>query len=93
MISNEIGLENGCKINACQNRSFLSFFLVGFNFRPHKQTCKERLVVFLNEMQKQFSNDEKQRILANRYRIEKKLGSGNFGTAYLVIDQKNYDEE
>ncbi|XP_072024881.1 LOW QUALITY PROTEIN: serine/threonine-protein kinase Nek11-like [Amphiura filiformis] len=28
------------------------------------------------------------RVLANRYRVEKKLGSGNFGTAYLVYDMK-----
>jgi hypothetical protein len=41
------------------------------------------------EMTKQ--NDEK-RVLANRYRIEKKLGSGNYGTAYLVTDLKDNDE-
>ena len=29
------------------------------------------------------------RILAKRYRIEKKLGSGNYGTAFLVTDLKN----
>ncbi|XP_033626029.1 serine/threonine-protein kinase Nek11-like [Asterias rubens] len=28
------------------------------------------------------------RVLANRYLVEKKLGSGNFGTAYLVHDTK-----
>lgn len=28
------------------------------------------------------------RILANRYRVERKLGSGNYGTAYLVYDDK-----
>ncbi|XP_063951532.1 serine/threonine-protein kinase Nek11-like [Lytechinus pictus] len=28
------------------------------------------------------------RVLANRYRVEKKLGSGNFGTAFLVFDMK-----
>ena len=31
------------------------------------------------------------RILANRYRVEKKLGSGNFGTAWLVTDLKCKD--
>lgn len=31
------------------------------------------------------SNSEK-RVLGNRYRVEKKLGSGNFGTAFLVTD-------
>ena len=30
-------------------------------------------------------------ILANRYQIEKKLGSGNFGTASLVVDLKSKD--
>lgn len=40
---------------------------------------------------KQASNDEK-RVIANRYRIEKKLGSGNYGTAYLVTDLRNNDE-
>ncbi|XP_002742440.2 uncharacterized protein LOC100370291 [Saccoglossus kowalevskii] len=35
------------------------------------------------------------RVLANRYRVEKKLGSGNFGTAFLVFDLKTKkgDEE
>ena len=28
------------------------------------------------------------RVLANRYQVEKKLGSGNFGTAFLVKDLK-----
>lgn len=28
------------------------------------------------------------RVLANRYRVDKKLGSGNFGTAFLVFDTK-----
>jgi NIMA (never in mitosis gene a)-related kinase 11 len=37
------------------------------------------------------SNDEK-RIIANRYRVEKKLGSGNFGTAFLVTDLKENEE-
>lgn len=32
--------------------------------------------------------DEKKRVVVNRYRVEKKLGSGNFGTAYLVTDLK-----
>jgi hypothetical protein len=29
------------------------------------------------------------KIIAKRYRIEKKLGSGNYGTAFLVNDLKN----
>ena len=33
-------------------------------------------------------SDEKKRVVVNRYRVEKKLGSGNFGTAYLVRDLK-----
>lgn len=33
-------------------------------------------------------NDNK-KILAKRYRVEKKLGSGNYGTAFLVTDLKN----
>ena len=32
--------------------------------------------------------DEKKRVNVNRYRVEEKLGSGNFGTAYLVTDLK-----
>lgn len=36
--------------------------------------------------------DDNKRILANRYRVEKKLGSGNYGTAYLVTDLKDNDE-
>jgi len=35
--------------------------------------------------------DDKKRVVVNRYRIEKKLGSGNFGTAYLVKDLKTQD--
>ena len=31
------------------------------------------------------------RVLANRYRVEKRLGSGNFGTAWLVTDLKCKD--
>ncbi len=31
-------------------------------------------------------DDKDKRVLVNRYRVEKKLGSGNFGTAYLVTD-------
>ena len=37
-------------------------------------------------------NDEDKRVLANRYRVEKKLGSGNFGTAFVVTDLKENDE-
>jgi hypothetical protein len=32
-------------------------------------------------------NDEPQ-IYKKRYKVEKKLGAGNFGTAYLVTDLK-----
>lgn len=28
------------------------------------------------------------RVILNRYQVERKLGSGNFGTAYLVVDLK-----
>ncbi|ELT89257.1 hypothetical protein CAPTEDRAFT_177924 [Capitella teleta] len=34
-----------------------------------------------------------QRILANRYAVEKKLGSGNFGTVWMVKDSKAKDEK
>jgi serine/threonine protein kinase len=34
-------------------------------------------------------DDRDKRILANRYRVEKKLGSGNYGTAFLVTDLKS----
>lgn len=36
----------------------------------------------------QLTDDEK-RVVGNRYRIEKKLGSGNFGTAFLCTDLKD----
>ena len=32
------------------------------------------------------------RVLANRYEVVKKLGSGNFGTAFLCKDRK-FDNE
>ena len=38
-------------------------------------------------------NDDEKRVLANRYRVEKKLGSGNFGTAFLVTDLKENEEQ
>ena len=41
--------------------------------------------------QQPISDDEK-RIVSNRYRIEKKLGSGNFGTAFLITDLKEQNE-
>ena len=37
------------------------------------------------------TNDK--RVLANRYVVDKKLGSGNFGTAWLVKDLKAKDEK
>ncbi len=39
-----------------------------------------------------FSNYKENRVVADRYRIERKLGSGNFGTAFLVIDLKENNE-
>ena len=36
-------------------------------------------------------NDEPQ-IYKKRYKIDKKLGAGNFGTAYLVTDAKSQSE-
>ena len=39
------------------------------------------------------SKGKEKRVLANRYRVEKKLGSGNFGTAWLVTDLKCKDEK
>ena len=38
-------------------------------------------------------NDDEKRVLANRYRVEKKLGSGNFCTAFLVTDLKENEEQ
>ena len=38
-------------------------------------------------------DDSEKRVLANRYRIEKKLGSGNFGTAFLVTDLNDENEQ
>jgi len=37
--------------------------------------------------------DEDKRVIVNRYRVEKKLGSGNFGTAFLVTDLKAKDNQ
>ena len=31
-------------------------------------------------------------VLAHRYRVERKLGSGAFGTAWLVTDLKSHNE-
>jgi len=36
-------------------------------------------------------NDEPQ-IYKKRYKVDKKLGAGNFGTAYLVTDIKTKNE-
>ena len=33
------------------------------------------------------------RVLANRYTVTRRLGSGNFGTAWLVDDKKAKDEK
>ena len=35
------------------------------------------------------SHEMKERTLANRYKVERKLGSGNFGTVYVVEDLKS----
>jgi hypothetical protein len=48
---------------------------------PRRDVKKEKTV----------SNDEK-RVVSNRYRVEKKLGSGNFGTAFLITDLKDKKE-
>ncbi|XP_076469959.1 serine/threonine-protein kinase Nek11-like [Babylonia areolata] len=39
------------------------------------------------------SNTKEARVLANRYKVEKKLGSGNFGVAYLCTDLRNNNEK
>lgn len=39
-------------------------------------------------MSKQGDQKKKARILANRYEIVKRLGKGNYGTAYLCRDLK-----
>lgn len=36
---------------------------------------------------------KEQRVLANRYQVVKKLGSGNFGVAYLCKDLRNNEEQ
>lgn len=50
---------------------------------PKARDCKKSL---------ELSQSEK-RMLANRYRIEKKLGSGNYGTAFLVTDLKDETDQ
>ena len=39
------------------------------------------------------NSDKEKRVLANRYQLEKRLGSGNFGTAWLVTDLKAQDNQ
>lgn len=55
---------------------FLSLFLSRFLLK-HKHTMTD--------------NDDEQ-IYGKRYRVVKKLGAGNFGTAYLVTDLKARNE-
>jgi hypothetical protein len=38
------------------------------------------------------SVDEKNRMIANRYKIEKKLSKDKNGKTYLVVDLKNNEE-
>ena len=47
----------------------------------------------IDDKKQQSLNDDEKRVLANRYRVEKKLGSGNFGTAFLVTDLKENEEQ
>lgn len=37
--------------------------------------------------------NESTRVLARRYKVERRLGSGSFGTAYLVLDLQSSDNE
>lgn len=37
-------------------------------------------------------DDDDKKVIGNRYRVEKKLGSGNFGVAFLVTDLKEKDQ-
>ena len=38
------------------------------------------------------SETEEPQVFKERYKISKKLGAGNFGTAYLVVDLKARNE-
>ena len=38
------------------------------------------------------SENEENQLFRKRYKIIKKLGAGNFGTAYLVKDLKDHNE-
>ncbi len=44
------------------------------------------------DVKKNLSNEEK-RVVAARFRVEKKLGSGNYGTAFLVTDLLDTNEQ
>lgn len=38
------------------------------------------------------SKETKKKILVNRYKVDRKLGSGNFGTVFVVEDLKSEDK-
>lgn len=50
--------------------------------------CLVRRMCVVSDMTE---NDEPQ-IYKKRYKVDKKLGAGNFGTAYLVTDVKSKTE-
>ena len=38
------------------------------------------------------SKETKKKVLVNRYKVDRKLGSGNFGTVFVVEDLKSEDK-
>ena len=45
------------------------------------------------EKVKKTHEDEQSQIVANRYSVSKKLGSGSYGTVFLVSDLKTFETE